>query len=325
MNRYLFVPLLVLVLSAMACALPGGLLPAPVPTSTATLAPITAVIEASQTPFQALGSPTAPPLTTAVVAPLTPDKLRNGTYYAAYYRKTVTLKDGAYSEGTGANYYSVQMLDLVASGDLNGDGIADAAILLAESGGGSGVFESVVAVLNSGGVPYPVGQAVLGDRYKVNSMTVSAGVITLNMLVQGPNEPMCCPTQPEVQTYRLVEGNLWLKSVSSGSSSGVNRVIQITSPGDASPVTGSFTLAGTVTVAPFENTLAYRIYFPTGEKFSESTLMVTSTAPGSPGTFQLPIDLSQAGVTGPILVQVLDLSPADGSTLAMDSVELVLK
>lgn len=323
MNRNPFVPLLVLMLSVLACTLPGGLLQPPVPTATATAAPT--VMEASPTPFQVLGSPTAAPLTTSVITPLTLDKLRNGTYYAPFYRRTVTLKDGAFSEGVSPNSYSVQMLDLVASGDLNGDGVNDAAIILAESGGGSGVFESIVAVLNSGGLPYPVGQAVLGDRFKINSVKIISGEISLDLLVQGPNEPMCCPTQPEVQTYRLVEGTLWLKKVSSHPATGAVREIQITSPTYGAQVTSSFTLTGAETIAPFENTLAYRIYFPTGEKFSESTLMVTSTAPGSPGTFQLPIDLSQAGVTGSVLVQILDRSPADGSTLAMDSVELVIK
>jgi len=141
MKGTLFVPLLILVLTVLACALPGGAVPAIAPGPTATAAP--AALEASPTPFQAPASPSAAPLRTAVIPALTADKLRNGTYYAPYYRRTVTLKDGAFSSGSGADYYSVQMLDLVANGDLNGDGVEDAAILLAETGGGSGVFESV--------------------------------------------------------------------------------------------------------------------------------------------------------------------------------------
>ena len=323
MKGTLFVPLLTLVLTVLACALPGGAVPAIAPGSAATATP--GAVEASPTPFQALASPTAAPLRTAVIPALTPDKLRNGTYYAPYYRRTVTLKDGAFSSGSGADYYSVQMLDLVATGDLNGDGVEDAAILLAENGGGSGVFESVVAVLDSGGFPYPVGQAVLGDRVKVNSINISSAQINLDLLVQGPNEPMCCPTQPETQTYRLIEGNLWLKQVSTRSPTGSQRTIQITSPSDGAAISGAFTLAGKETLAPFENTLDYRIYFPTGEKISDSTFQVTSATPGGPATFQLSIDLSQAGMSGPVLVQVQDLSAADGSTLAMDTVELVVK
>jgi hypothetical protein len=323
MKRNLFVPLFVLALSVLACSLPGGILPPLIPTATATSAPT--VVQASQTPFQALGSPTAAPLATSGITSLTLDKLRNGTYYAPFFRQTVTLKDGAFTGGVSPNSTSVQMLDIVAYGDLNGDGVDDAAIILAENGGGSGVFESVVAVLDSGGLPYPVGQVLLGDRFKINSAKITSGEISLDMLVQGPNDPMCCPTQPVEQTYRLIEGTLWLKKVSSRTPSGAERAIQITSPTYGAPITGPFTLAGTVTIAPFENTLAYRIYFPTGEKINESTLTVTSASPGGPGTFEVPIILSQAGVTGPVLVQILDRSPADGSTLAMDSVEVVIK
>ena len=92
--------------------------------------------------------------------------LRNGTYFAPSYNRTVKLVNGAYSEGSGADPYSVQMLDTVAFGDLNGDGISDAAILLVESGGGSGEFELVVAVLDVGGTPSQAGQAELGDRVR---------------------------------------------------------------------------------------------------------------------------------------------------------------
>ena len=101
-----------------------------------------------------------PPVPSATPVPPTPaaltlDMLRNGTYYAPYYNRTVTLVNGAYSEGSGADLYSVQMLDTVAFGDLNGDGTGDAAILLVENSGGSGEFESVVAVLNMGGAAFP--------------------------------------------------------------------------------------------------------------------------------------------------------------------------
>jgi hypothetical protein len=35
--------------------------------------------------------------------------------------------------------------------------------------------------------------------------------------------------------------------------------------------------------------------------------------------------LTKAGVTGPIRLEVLDISMADGSTLALDAIKLVLK
>jgi len=94
--------------------------------------------------------------------------LRNGTYFAPFYKHTVKLVNGTYSEGSGATLYTVQMLDTVAFGDLNGDGIGDAAIILVESGGGSGEFESVISVLDVGGAPSQAGQAQIGDRVEIN-------------------------------------------------------------------------------------------------------------------------------------------------------------
>jgi hypothetical protein len=58
---------------------------------------------------------------------------------------------------------------------------------------------------------------------------------------------------------------------------------------------------------------------------NESTLSVDSGGiGGGPGTFSQTFDLSNAGVTGPVVLQFLDLSAADGSTLALGSVVLTI-
>ena len=245
--------------------------------------------------------------------------LRNGTYYAPVYGRTVTLVNGSYSEGSGASAYSVQMLDVYAFGDLNGDGLDDAAIILVENGGGSGQFESVIAVYNSGGAPLQAGFSQLGDRVQVNSVNITSGVIYLAMLVQGPSDPMCCPSLPETQSYWMIGSNLWLMRVTT-QTAGVVRSIDVTSPGNWADVTNPFTVFGSVTVSPFENTLAYRIYLPDTTNVNESSLIVSSAGMGTPGTFSQTYDLSMAGITGTVIIQFLDLSAADGSTLAMGSV-----
>jgi hypothetical protein len=103
------------------------------------------------------------------------------------------------------------------------------------------------------------------------------------------------------------------------------RSISISSPSDGSEVTSPFTVSGSVTIAPFENTLAYRIYLPNGTLVNESPLMADSGGvAGGPGTFSQTFDLSNAGITGPVLIQFLDLSAADGSTLALGVVVLDL-
>jgi len=297
LNRKLILPVLTLLLALLACSLPSA------PTAIPTLPPV--------------------PVTEPPAAPsLTLDMLRNGTYYAPFYQRTVTLTDGRYTEGSGAASYTVGMQDTYALGDLNGDGLDDAALLLYENGGGSGVFESLVIVLNAGGTPKQAGQAELGDRVQVNAVTIASAAATLDMVVQGPNDPLCCPSVPEKQTYRLVGNALWLTRLTSQTSGGAERAVNVEAPAYGAAVTSPFTVSGSVTIAPFENTLGVRIYLPDGTKVNESPLTVSASQPGGPGTFSRDFDLSNAGITGTVIIQFLDLSAADGTTLDMDSAVL---
>jgi Immunoglobulin-like domain of bacterial spore germination len=269
--------------------------------------------------------PPAPTNTTAPVPSvptgLSLDMLKNANYRTPVYDRTVTLVNGSYSEGLGtANAFAVQMLGVYAFGDLNGDGQADAAIILSESGGGSGQFESVIAVINQAGKPHQQSQAQLGDRVLVKSADISSGVIHLDMVVQGPNDPMCCPSLPQKQNYWLIDNRLWLMRVNS-TIGGMEHIIVIDSPAVWSKVANPFTIQGSVTFLPFENTLAYRIYKTDGTKINESSLTVTPTQ-GTAGTFTRTLDLSSAGITDWVIIQFVDISAADGSTITMGSVIL---
>jgi Immunoglobulin-like domain of bacterial spore germination len=314
MNRKIILPILALALATMACLVQV----------TPTLPPVPTSLPPTDTPIPP--TPTATPVTPTPTA-LTLDMLKNGTYYDPYANRTVKLVNGAYSEGSGADQYSVQMLDTVAFGNLDSDGITDAAVILVENTGGTGEFESVVAILNKNGAPSQAGQAELGDRVKVNAMSINASKVELDMLVQGPNDPMCCPSLFESQSYEVVEKALWLTSLSTLTSDGQQkRFISINTPPDYSSVTNPFTITGNETIAPFENTLTYRVFLADGTKVNESTLIEDSNGvAGGPGTFSQQIDLGNAGVTGPIIIQFLDLSPADGSTQALGAVVLTVK
>lgn len=313
MNRKLIFPVLALMLVIMACSVQINTTNPPPVSITDTLVP----------PITVTKTPTLPSLTPSPLPPSGPelslDSLRNATYYAPFYERTVTLVNGSYSEGSGATAYSVQMLDVYALGDLNGDGKFDAAVILTENGGGSGVFESVVAVINLGGAPHQTGQVQLGDRVLVNSTDISSGVIHLNMIVQGPNDPLCCPSQAEVQSFWLLGNNLWLMRVTSGPT-GIERSINITYPSNWVDVTNPFMVNGDVPISPFENTLSYAIYLLDGTKVNESSLMVSSAGMGTPGTFSQTFNLSSAGITDLVVIQFKDLSAADGSILALGSV-----
>ena len=309
MNRKLLLPLLALSLAVLACRfLP--VIPTPIPPLPPTLT-------------QTVLPPVPTPTDTPVPSGLTLDMLRNGTYHAPSYDRTVSLVDGIYGTGSNTDPYYVRMLDVVAFGDLNGDGSADAAILLAENGGGSGVFESLVIVLNQGGMPFPAGAAQLGDRVLVNAMKTVSGRIELDMVVHGPNDPSCCPAQPETQTYRMLGTSLWLISLTTRTPDAHNRSITLSAPVDGTSVTNPFTVSGSVTISPFENSLVCRITLPDETLVNEAPLMVDSGVEmGGPGTFSREFDLSNAGITGPVIIQFLDLSAADGSIIALASVLL---
>ena len=140
--------------------------------------------------------------------PLTVEALMNADYHSEWPGDGVAeLKDGQYEEeivpGAASKLVIVVYPDMYAFGDLNGDGVDDAAVVLATSGGGSGTFISLEAVVNEQGAPKHVASAQLGDRARINSLAIESGKVTVNLVTHGPNDPMCCPTQEASEKYKL--------------------------------------------------------------------------------------------------------------------------
>jgi hypothetical protein len=319
MTRKLLFPILVLAVAVLACNLQT---PTPASTSvvnTATSASPTQVPPAfTDTP--AVTATNTPAGTTVPAGALTMDMLLNGTYLTPFYNRTVTLVNGTYTESSGANSLYVQMLNVYAFGDLNGDGKDDAAVILAESSGGSGTFVSLVAIVNQNGTPHQESQVQLGDRQVVNTVDISSGVIHLDMVVHSPTDPLCCPSVPQKQNYWLIGSKVWLMRLTS-TIGGTEHLINVDSPGIWASVTNPFTINGSLTVLPFENTLAYHIYLVDGTKVNDSSLTVTPTT-GIAGNFSQTFNLSSAGITDWVIIQFVDVSAADGSTIALGSVIL---
>lgn len=130
--------------------------------------------------------------------------LESATYKPLHHSERVTLKQGAYSQG----HETVNLEKVRGYGDLDADGVEDAAVVLASSGGGSGTFKEIAAVLNHGGVPMHVASADLGDRVKVEAIAVESGTIRAQLIVHDEDDPMCCPTKRVTWQYRLQEGKL---------------------------------------------------------------------------------------------------------------------
>ncbi len=302
------------VLAAMACNLTGtGASPTPgLPPSGDTVLPPTA----SPTPTQII----------TTVPPLTADMLRNGTYKLPETGETVTLVNGAYDRATSnEDILHVALLEPVALGDLNGDGAGDGAIYLSENTGGTGFFVSVIVVLNQGGAPVQSADRFIDDRPQAVDLRIQGGRILADLVLHGVQDPMCCPNFPVKETLRLQNNRLILTHFTSTPPGGTLREITISAPLPDAAVSHPLPVAGTVTVSPFENTLGYAIFDLGGNKLAEGSIMVASGGMGEPGTFNSPIDISAIPAGTIIQLEVSDLSAADGSILAMDSVYVLVK
>jgi heat shock protein HslJ len=141
-----------------------------------------------------------------------PTVLRN-IEYRGIYDNAITLRDGVY-EGEpfvpgGASRPRVELLDMPpVLHDLDGDGIDDVAVLLAESSGGSGAFTYLAVVSCRDGRAVSIGTIGLGDRVMIRSMAGREGAIVVEFVAAGPGEPLCCPTRNIRSRYRLRDGKL---------------------------------------------------------------------------------------------------------------------
>nr|MBP8292441.1 hypothetical protein [Caldilineaceae bacterium] len=131
---------------------------------------------------------------------LSADALANATYESMLANGPVQLTDGKYEDT--ANKIIVVLADEPrAYGTLDGQEVA--AVLIGENGGGSGIFTSLAIVAEQDGAPVNIATTLLGDRVNVFSMEIADDQVTLVALTQGPNDPMCCPTQIVRQSYTL--------------------------------------------------------------------------------------------------------------------------
>jgi len=149
-------------------------------------------------------------------ASLTPDMLQNTLYQSEWVKEgVVQLTDGEYRKAImeGSATETVVRLADMAFGDLNNDGVEDAAVILVTDPGGSGTFFDLAAVLNRDGQPQHVATISLGDRAQVRSLSLAEGQISVEMVTHDPNDPMCCPTQLVRNTYAL-QGDTLMQTAS---------------------------------------------------------------------------------------------------------------
>ena len=187
---------------------------------------------------------------------LTLEQLRNAEYRLPLIGEADTaiqLEDGegsiAYGEGATERDYAGIDGDTVAFGDLDGDGIADAAVVLFTSGGGSGTFKHLVAVLDRDGDPVQAARAYLGDRVPVRSLTITSGRIVAETVTHRSGDGLCCPTLAITRDFALRGGEL-----------AERQALVIESPLPGETVASGVEVRGTTTMQPSGGGLRYLVY-----------------------------------------------------------------
>ncbi|NIV23672.1 MAG: META domain-containing protein [Gemmatimonadetes bacterium] len=142
----------------------------------------------------------------------TVDELGNATY-AGIYEEPVTLSDGRWEgepfvAGGAARPVVSLVEDLRITGDLNGDGVEDAVVLLMESSGGSGGYVYLAAVARRNGAVVNLGTSLVGDRVQLRDLRYRDGRIVLDVVQHDSDDAACCPTRKATRSWTLRDGQL---------------------------------------------------------------------------------------------------------------------
>jgi hypothetical protein len=151
--------------------------------------------EASSPPTGAKGSVK---LTVGTLANMT-YRLVEGKSVAAV---TLVGSKGQTNEEEGGEQFWLDN-EHVVFGDVDGDGVDDAVVVLVSSGGGSGIFYQLVAVRQRNGIVETPAVKSLGDRITINQINITNRIVTVDMITHGPDDPSCCPTERQVLKLKV--------------------------------------------------------------------------------------------------------------------------
>lgn len=120
------------------------------------------------------------------------------------------LDAGVYEEaGPGASGgVTVRLGPAPVYGDLDGDGVEDAAVILQANPGGSGVFTYLAAVLDRGDRTEPVAAKMIGDRIVVDAVRIADGRVQLDWRDRAPGVPMASPPTVQTRSSFIVRGGM---------------------------------------------------------------------------------------------------------------------
>jgi hypothetical protein len=291
--------------------------------STPTAAP-TAVIMPTSIDHPPVPTPTANPPTE--MPGLTIEFIKNSIVTAPEMQKSIQLMDGKFSENLAdGSTIMVYLNENVAFGDINNDGIDDAAFLIVESMGGTGIFYSITSFISGSQGFTQTNSRFIDDRAVIHSLMIDNSEVILNANVHAINDPMVNPTVTMTKTYHYFNDGLSLWRQTTLMSDGTIRSINIDTPMENEEVSGSVTITGTMPIAPFENNLQIQFIGQNGMANYIGSLMVDAEEMGQPATFNVTMPISSFPSGAMVKIQLMEVSMADGSPMLIDSVLVKVK
>ena len=111
---------------------------------------------------------------------------------------SITLHDGQwqgepYVEGGAVVAHARIVGELLARGDLDGDGLEESVVLINFAPGGTGEFLYLAVVQKRKGSLENIATTLVGDRPRVRSLAIKEKKIFLELVQAGAKDPLCCP------------------------------------------------------------------------------------------------------------------------------------
>jgi uncharacterized protein len=99
-------------------------------------------------------------------------------------------------------------ISMIAFGDLNGDKVDDAAVIISNKTGGNAVTYSLTGILAKAGRPLATPPVDLGVTISFGKFKVDSGKIVLSGLFLDGDDLACCSPQKETYIFRVKKGAL---------------------------------------------------------------------------------------------------------------------
>ena len=134
----------------------------------------------------------------------------NATF--AIEKSSVTLTNGRAEKEAApgsASKIVTTLSDKRATGDVDGDGRADAIVVLTQQPGGTGTFYYVAVVLNGANGVTTTPATLLGDRVAVTGLRLDGATIVVEFMDHASGQPLASsPSVPTTKRFGVAQGAL---------------------------------------------------------------------------------------------------------------------